>query len=154
MVLGRSGTAASVVDVVILGLEQTRARIVPDSGLLPAGLRSHTVLMPCLRLGAEYGSWPLWETEGSDIATNVDPYSLPIPRSLADELVAWGETHEATLDEDYPPDSGFRTEQAAEAWLRAGSDLATRLRLALQEQGYRVEYTYPSGAASALVGKS
>lgn len=110
--------------------------------------------MPCLRLAAEYGGWPLWETEDSDIATNVDPYSLPIPRSLADDLAAWSETHEATLDQDYPPDSGFPTEEAAEAWLRAGSDLATRLRLALQGQGYRVEYTDPSGAASAWVAKS
>lgn len=107
--------------------------------------------MPVLRIEADFGSWPLWETEASDVATNVDPHSLPIPRDLADELEAWGEAYQATLNEDYPPESGFRSEEAATVWLREGSDLAVRLARALRGQGYRVEYPYAGVTPSALV---
>jgi hypothetical protein len=104
-----------------------------------------------LRLVAEYGCWPLWEVPETGISTNVDPGSLPIPTSLAEDLVEWRDAYERTLNDEYPPRSGFADSESAAAWLRFGSELAARLQAALANAGYRVEYAHAREAPARHV---
>jgi hypothetical protein len=81
----------------------------------------------------------------------VNPASLPISPSLVQALDAWSEAHERTLNQTYPPWSGFPDASTADAWLRAGAELAARLQEELADQGYRVEYAHASDKPSRLV---
>lgn len=87
-----------------------------------------------LKLRAEYGCWPLWDSQGE----NVDPASLPISAALLEDLSGWMLRYEATLCEDHPPDSGFVTEQERSGWDAMGERLAGRLTSELA--GTVVEY--------------
>ncbi len=58
---------------------------------------------------AEYGGTVLWSLDDD----NVGPIeqgsmgSLGLPPELQKDLQRWAEKYDATLNEDYPPDSGF-----------------------------------------------
>ena len=76
-----------------------------------------------LTLRAEFGCWPLWSADGS----NVDPAGLSLSAALLQDLDAWVLLYERTLCEEYPPDSGFATEQERAEWDALGGRLAARL---------------------------
>ena len=90
-----------------------------------------------VKLMADYHSSPLWWTEGRE--GNVDIESLPISRQLKAALEAWAQTYDRTLNQDYPPESGFRTPPEASAFDAEGQ----RLWRALQHElgvAYKVVY--------------
>ena len=84
-------------------------------------------------------------------SANVNPASLPISPSLVQALDAWSEAHERTLNQTYPLLSGFPDASTADAWLRAGAELAARLQEELADQRYGVEYAHASDEPSRLV---
>jgi hypothetical protein len=88
---------------------------------------------------ADWQCWPLWESGAPEY--NVDPASLPISQRLRDDLTAWADMHDATLNRDYPPSSGFPDLAAANQWLVNGADLATRLREELPSD-FQVQYDH------------
>lgn len=88
-----------------------------------------------LNLRAEYGCWPLWDSQGA----NVDPASLPISAALLEDLNGWVLLYEGTICGAYPPDSGFATEQERAAWDAFGERLAHRLSEELSRGVVRYE---------------
>ena len=77
-----------------------------------------------LRLAPEYGCWPTWDQDTGD---TIDPVDLPIPRDLADRLKHWDDLFQATLDQNYPPDSRFPDHVAEIAWRAEGEAIYAAL---------------------------
>jgi hypothetical protein len=55
----------------------------------------------------DYGCHPVWMDASLGSRENTDPTDLPVEPALARDLHAWAAEFDATLDQDYPPDSGF-----------------------------------------------
>lgn len=81
-----------------------------------------------LWLMADWGTWPLWEPGTDHYA--VDPEVLPISSELKASLKTWADAWDATLNQEYPPNSGFPS-PAEEARF---DDEGSRLRGELQRE--------------------
>jgi hypothetical protein len=90
-----------------------------------------------IRVMPDYQSYPTWQPGADEY--NVDPGKLPISEGLADELNAWGDDYDATLNLDDPASSGFADEAAENDFAERGVRLARRLAAELAGR-YRVEY--------------
>lgn len=108
-----------------------------------------------VHLMAEYLCWPLWVEPEGDIKHNTDPSKLPISRGLAQAIVAWGDDHDLTLDQEYPPWSGFPDEPTATLWLQRGAELTSDLKQEVARSGWaqEVRYAHAGCPPSAFVGK-
>jgi hypothetical protein len=91
-----------------------------------------------LQVLADYESFPVW-WPGPSSVENVDPATLPVSQELAAALMRWAEEFDRTLNQEYPPDSGFPLERDRRAFLERGRHLAGRLARELGP-GYRVTY--------------
>jgi hypothetical protein len=93
---------------------------------------------------ADYSCWPLW-LGGGEVG-NVDPDELPLTSVLKSELRTWAAAYDATLDQTYPPDSGFATAADQRAWTNEGRRLAGELRLQLGA-AWEIVYFHDDGRA-------
>lgn len=87
-----------------------------------------------LKLMPEYGCWPIWTdepTEGFDY--NIDPRTLGLSAPLCAALEVWADEHEATLNQDYPPDSDFPSPEARESFFARGRELFAQLQAELPD---------------------
>ncbi|QIZ35895.1 hypothetical protein [Saccharopolyspora sp. ASAGF58] len=110
----------------------------------PAGNRPTSV-----RLGAEWGAGPFWVRfgpgfgPGEAVAANYLPDEirnvLDLPADLLLDIARWDHDYQGILDQNYPPDSAFPSEEAALNFRRTGLTLAKRLAAALPP-GLVVEY--------------
>jgi hypothetical protein len=76
---------------------------------------------------ADYGNWATW-IESSEVGReNVDPAELGISDPLVAELNAWADEFTRTLNQDYPPGSGFGSAAERREFLDRGRRLAARL---------------------------
>jgi hypothetical protein len=94
--------------------------------------------MQCIKLMADYGMTVLWGADPSRIGA-IDPDQLPLTDELKADLRAWAEAYDKTLNQEYPPNSGFASQTEEEQFDAEG----LRLWRALQEQlgpDYRVIY--------------
>ena len=90
-----------------------------------------------IKLMADYHCSPIWEP-GAD-AYNVSLDVLLLPPELRAALRAWADAYDRTLNQDYPPDSGFADAAAEEAFEVEGRRLWQALREALGA-GFTVSY--------------
>ena len=95
-----------------------------------------------LVLRAEYGGGTLWTEDGG----YVDVAGLGLPPELVERLEAWSSRFEATLDQEYPPWSGFEDEQQLESFDREGVELVPALMAELP--GTIVTYRSSAGVRS------
>ena len=79
-----------------------------------------------IKLMADYGCDPLWWVS-SDAVGAVDPAELPLKLKTIQQLKRWSLTYDATLNQDYPPDSGFASETDAQAFEQEGMRLWRQL---------------------------
>lgn len=100
-----------------------------------------------IKLMADYGCHPLWAADG-DGTRNVSPEELPLSVELSAALAAWARAFDATLNSDYPPDSGFRSAAEENDFDAEGHRLWAELRAQLGG-AYRVVYF--SARASRLL---
>ena len=73
---------------------------------------------------------------------NIDPYSLPISKSLAEELLEWANKYDKTLNIEEPLNSGFENFENIEKeniFKYEGEKLFKKLKLELGDQ-YTVIY--------------
>ena len=87
---------------------------------------------------SDYNCFPVWRP-GPSSDENVDPATLPISQELAAALMRWAEEFDGTLNQEYPPDSGFPLERDRRDFLEQGRRLAGRLARELGP-GYLVIY--------------
>jgi hypothetical protein len=99
-----------------------------------------------LKLMPDYHCFPLWKT-GGEIG-NVDPDDLPLTNDLKAALRAWANAYDNTLNQEYPPDSGFASPAEEEAFEVEGRRLWNVLQAQLGPE-YKVAY-YSSPEARLL----
>jgi hypothetical protein len=81
---------------------------------------------------ADYHSFPLW-AEPPDEPRNIDPTELPISDTLCQELLAWSDDFDNTLNLSDPSVAGFPSEQTRIRFITKGRALAEKLRRELGE---------------------
>jgi len=86
--------------------------------------------MKNIKLMADYQCHPIWNISPDEYG-DVNPDDLPISQDLKERLAAWARAFDATLNMDYPPDSGFESEEAEAEFKREGYRLAEQLRAEL-----------------------
>jgi hypothetical protein len=87
---------------------------------------------------ADYGCHPLWAAD-DDGTRNVSPDELPLSAELRAALAAWARAFDATLNHEYPPDSGFRSAAEENDFETEGRRLWNHLRAQLGG-AYRVVF--------------
>jgi hypothetical protein len=90
-----------------------------------------------IKLMPDYGCWPLWIT-GPE-ADNIDPRSLPLSPETINKLESWSGMYDETLDQNYPPDSRFKTEEERRRFNLLGRELLQSLERELGND-YAVTY--------------
>lgn len=83
--------------------------------------------MKSIKLMADYQCHPLWNMSPGEYG-DMNPDELPISQGLKARLHAWARAFDATLNMDYPPDSGFESDEAEAEFKRDGYHLAEQLR--------------------------
>ena len=87
--------------------------------------------MKKIKLMPDYGCFPIWGMDDDNFG-NIDPYSLPISKSLAEELLGW-------VNIDEPLNSGFENIEKENIFKYEGEKLFKKLKLELGDQ-YTVIY--------------
>lgn len=64
-----------------------------------------------IKLMADYECFPLWDASPEGGGRNINPDELPISPSLKNRLNSWALKYDNTLDRNYPPDSGFKSDE-------------------------------------------
>lgn len=76
--------------------------------------------MNYLKLSPEYECSPLWISSDGEIYENLQIDNTPFDEALKKKLADWADAFDATLNQDYPPDSGFANEKDEQAFERDG----------------------------------
>jgi hypothetical protein len=86
--------------------------------------------MKRIKFMEDYGCWALWHMDYQIDGEmgNIDPHSLPIDSSLADKIDEWSKIYDETLNQEYPPESGFIDYDSAKYFLDMGNELAESLQ--------------------------
>lgn len=84
-----------------------------------------------IKLMPDYECSPLWWDGEPGRMGDIDPEEIGLDAALKADLFAWADRYDATLDQDYPPDSKFATEADFAQFVADGEALAARVRAAL-----------------------
>ncbi|PMV22406.1 hypothetical protein C1X21_28020 [Pseudomonas sp. FW305-3-2-15-A-LB2] len=76
---------------------------------------------------ADYQCHPLWNMSPDEYG-DIAPCGLPISEELQLRLSKWAAIYDETLNADYPPNSGFKSEELEREFKREGERLAECLR--------------------------
>jgi len=91
-----------------------------------------------IKLMADYHCFPIWDmTPGG--YRDVAPGELPISKELQRRLLSWASSYDETLDADYPPSSGFKSDVDESNFRREAESLLKCLRA---ELGPDVDISY------------
>lgn len=91
-----------------------------------------------LKLMADYGGTVLWGVGAADVGP-IDPRTLPLKDELRAAIQRWADAYDRTLNQDYPPDSGFADPSEQEAFEAEGVRLWRELQAQLRPD-WRVAY--------------
>ncbi|MGX9565523.1 hypothetical protein [Pseudomonas viciae] len=83
--------------------------------------------MKYIKLMADYQCFPVWNMLPGDYR-DMDPCELPISKELQVRILKWAAIYDETLDADYPPSSGFKSEELEREFRREGERLVMMLR--------------------------
>lgn len=83
--------------------------------------------MKLLKLMPDYQCYPLWNMSPGEYG-DVNPADLPISKELQLGLVRWAAVYDGTLNLEYPPASGFASEEAEREFKQEGGRLAELLK--------------------------
>lgn len=76
---------------------------------------------------ADYHCYPIWNMSPGEYA-DMAPCELSISKELQERLLKWAGTYDETLDVDYPPNSGFKSEELEREFKLEGERLVISLR--------------------------
>ena len=103
---------------------------------------SEEVMSKKLSIRTEYGAWPIWDV---DYFGYIDPAQLPLAEDTVKRLLTWQMTLDTTLDEEYPPNSGFSSEDERIAWRQEGIVLWQQVQKELEPEYEVYYYLYYNG---------
>ncbi|CCH48768.1 hypothetical protein [Pseudodesulfovibrio piezophilus] len=85
-----------------------------------------------IRLALEYGCSPIWIIDEDGDLDTVAIENMNISDSLKKDITIWNDVYHVTFNENYPPDSGFSSNEAnvllQEAFKLEGKELFLRLK--------------------------
>ena len=96
------------------------------------------MMLKQLKLMADYGGTILWGVGAADVGP-IDPCDLPLTDELRSAIQRWADTYDRTLNQDFPPDSGFTNPSEQEAFEEEGMRLWRELQGQLSP-GWSVTY--------------
>jgi hypothetical protein len=76
--------------------------------------------MKYLKLSPEYECSPLWVSLDDEIYENFEIDASPFDQLLKNKIFNWAKNFEDTLNQDYPPNSGFRSVKEEEQFEQRG----------------------------------
>ncbi|HEV8269992.1 MAG TPA: hypothetical protein VGQ04_01735 [Chitinophagaceae bacterium] len=79
--------------------------------------------MKYLKLDPEYQCSPLWVSLDGEIYKNFEIDASPFDELLKNKIFNWAKNFEDTLNQDYPPDSGFKSVEEEEQFEQSGIDI-------------------------------
>lgn len=79
--------------------------------------------MKYLKLSPEYGCSPLWVSSDGTFYENLSVDASPFNNLLKNKISGWAIIFENTLNQDYPPDSGFSTFEDGEEFEQRGVEI-------------------------------
>ena len=97
--------------------------------------------MGTLKIAPEYGCFPTWIVGSEGFFENIDPARLQISDTLRRHLSQFQERYDQTLNQEYPPESGFSSEKEAIEFEHLGITMWQRL---FNEVGNLYEINYYS----------
>lgn len=100
-----------------------------------------------LKLMADYGCTVLWHADDDKVGP-VDVDTLPLSSNLREALGKWAEWYDSTLDQEYPPNSGFGTPEEAATFEAEGRRLWRELT---NELGKEYKIVFFSEAERRLI---
>ncbi len=83
--------------------------------------------MKTIKLKADYQCHPLWDMTPQQYG-DIDPDSLPISQNLKQQLAQWSRSYDRTLNMADPARSGFENAESEAEFIKAGHELAQKLR--------------------------
>lgn len=98
-----------------------------------------------LRISLEYGAEMFWEYDSNgNFVDNNSPSNYDLSLDLQNELFELNVLYQRTLNQDYPPDSGFEDESEEQEFESRMKEALTQLRLELGDR-YNLEFSnnYP-----------
>ena len=84
-------------------------------------------MIKAVKLMPDYHCSPLWAADEVELGC-LDPDELPISVALKRALWSWAAAYDRTLNQEYPPDSGFSSRADAQAFQREGARLWNELQ--------------------------
>ena len=79
--------------------------------------------MKYLKLSPEYQCSPLWVSSDGNFYENLSIDTSPFNESLKNKISKWAMCFEKTLNQDYPPESGFASFGDEEEFERDGIEI-------------------------------
>ena len=79
--------------------------------------------MKYLKLSPEYQCSPLWASLDGNFYENLAIDTSHFDEALKERIFNWAKVFEDTLNQDYPPDSGFETTKEEEEFEQIGFDI-------------------------------
>jgi flagellar capping protein FliD len=67
--------------------------------------------MKFLKLSPEYECSPLWVSQDGTFYENLEVNASPFDEALKKKISKWANFFQGTLNQNYPPDSGFKSEK-------------------------------------------
>lgn len=92
--------------------------------------------MVTIKVEPEYNYYVLWNVEEADYLEGSD---LLLSIGLIDRIRHWQDTFDATLNQDYPPDSGFASPEEEIAFEQEGLAIAEQIQAELGND-YEIYY--------------
>ena len=86
--------------------------------------------MKQIKLMADYQCYPLLNVSAGE-SGDIESSELPISKELQQRLLKWVAIYNETLDQDYPPNSGFKTQELERKFKLDGESLAECLKAEL-----------------------
>ena len=83
--------------------------------------------MKVIKLMADYHCYPLWDMSPGECG-DIAPSEIPISKELQQRLLNWAAIYNETLDQNYPPDSGFKDSEEESKFSNEGKELVECLR--------------------------
>ena len=90
--------------------------------------------MKKIRLLLDYMCSPIWIRCDDDSVDTIEPSEMPISYSLVHDIEKWNRIYQSTLDQDYPPYSGFSSKEANDMLQRALQIEGRSIYLRLKEE--------------------
>ena len=96
-----------------------------------------------IKLAPEYYCHPIWGSDDDIYGNgNIAPEELPISDDLRKDLDRWAEAYDATLNQEYPPDTSRLSTETKRALHEEGLRLGAELQKQLGAD-YNVDYHSP-----------